>query len=176
MFAASKGEAAVTKKCIQLMREAYQEAHWKSTDTSTKVGAVLAGLFGPTVFIKEVNSFTVAEMAGDPRNHKRPRKYQVTEHAERAAIYKAARMGLCTKGLTMICPWACCTDCARAIVLAGIIKVVAHRQAHDKTPERWRAEIAVGIDILERGGVEYQLLDAKIGGVENLFDGKVWYP
>ncbi len=166
----------VTEKYIHLMREAYKEAHCMSTDISTKVGAVLVGLFGPTIFTRGVNSFVDVKMANDPRNHERPRKYQVTEHAERAAIYRAAKLGLCTKGLTMVCPWAACPDCARAIVLAGITMVVAHQQVHDKTPERWHEEMAVGREILERGGVEYHLLNARISNVENLFDGKIWYP
>ena len=76
----------------------------------------------------------------------------------------------------MVCPWACCSDCARAIVLAGIPLVVAHKQAFAMTPERWREEIAVGLEILEGGGVTYHLLDSKIGEVENLFNGEVWYP
>ena len=158
-----------------LMREAYQVALEESTDTSTKNGAVLVDSDG-RVLVGGANAFTNPAMADDPRNRERPRKYQVTEHAERAAIYEAARAGIAVSGLTMVCPWACCSDCARGIVLAGIPLVVAHKQAYDMTPERWREEVAVGIEILKGSGVEYMLYDGKIGGVQNLFNGEVWQP
>ena len=157
------------------MREAYRLASEKSTDTSTKVGAVLIDPDG-RILVSGVNAFTNPSMAQDPRNRERPRKYKVTEHAERAAIYKAACTGITTTGLTMVCPWACCPDCARGIVLAGIPLVVAHQQAYNMTPERWREEVSIGIEILEGSGVRYILYDGIIGGVENLFDGRIWCP
>ncbi len=163
-----------------LMRTAYQFAYAESTDTSTKNGALLVDLsvhpFEEFISAHGVNSFTNSDMALDPKNFERPRKYQITEHAERAVIYTAAREGICTEGLTMVCPWACCSDCARAIVLAGIPLVVAHKQAYDKTPERWREEVEVGMEILRGGGVEYFLLDSHIKDVDNLFNGEVWQP
>lgn len=157
-----------------LLRRAYQLA-CTSTDTSTKNGALLITREG-VVVVDGVNAFTDGEQILDPRNYERPRKYKVTEHAERAAIYKAARLGIPTKGLLMVCPWASCPDCARAIVLAGIIRVIGHRQAYDKTPLRWQEEVAFGLEILRGGGVAYQMFDGQIGGVENLFDGRIWCP
>lgn len=160
----------------ELMREAYQLAYDESTDTSTKNGALLVDPIDGHVIIGGVNSFTDPEMASNPKNYERPRKYQVTEHAERAVIYKAASRGIKTKNLIMVCPWACCSDCARGIVLAGIPIVVAHKQAYNMTPERWREEVAVGLEILNGSGVTYYLYDGDIDGVENLFNGEVWYP
>jgi dCMP deaminase len=160
----------------ELMREAYQLSHDESTDTSTKNGALLVDPVDRHVVLGGVNAFTNSDMASEARNYERPRKYQVTEHAERAVIYKAAKRGVCTEGLIMVCPWACCSDCARGIVLAGIKLVVAHKQAFAMTPARWQEEIDVGLEILEGGGVTYHLLDSEIGGVENLFNGEVWYP
>jgi dCMP deaminase len=160
----------------ELMRSAYQLASEESTDTSTKNGALLIDPVDGEVMAGGVNSFAAPAMASDLGNYMRPRKYQVTEHAERAVIYKAAQRGIRTDGLIMVCPWACCSDCARGIVLAGIKLVVAHKQASDRTPDRWRDEIDVGLEILEDGGVTYYLLDSKIGNVKNLFDGEVWYP
>lgn len=159
-----------------LMRDAYQLAYEESTDTSTKNGALLIDPVDGGVMLGGVNAFTDPDMASDSRNYARPRKYQVTEHAERAVIYKAAKRGIRTEGLIMVCPWVGCSDCARGIVLAGIKLVVAHKQMYDKTPERWREEIAAGLEVLEGGGVIYHLLDSEINGVENLFDGEVWYP
>ena len=54
----------------------------------------------------------------------RPEKYFWFEHAERNAIYNAARIGVSTKGCTMFLTCDIpCADCARGIINAGIIKV-----------------------------------------------------
>lgn len=83
-----------------LLRYAYQLSS-ESTDRSTHLAALLVNNVG---YIRTygVNSFTDASQSLDARNHERPRKYLVTEHAERAAIYKAARMGIVTHGLIMV--------------------------------------------------------------------------
>ena len=157
-----------------LMRTAYAEAAVFSDDRSTKNGALLLSRGG--IVMRGVNRFPVASMIDNPVNHERPRKYAFIEHAERAIIFKAASFGISTRGLTMVCPWACCAECARAIVLAGVTKVVAHKQAHDMTPERWQQSIIDGKEILSAGGVEYELWSGKVCGVENLFNGEIWCP
>lgn len=161
---------------IDLLRQAYQLSDDHSTDRSTHVGALLLDTSNAKVLTTGVNAFTSKLHYQDPRNHTRPRKYMLTEHAERAAIYEAARLGYPTAGLSLISPWASCPDCARAIVLSGIVQVIGHQQAYDKTPERWKAEVELGLEILEDGNVSYQMYDGKIGDVRNLFDGEIWYP
>jgi dCMP deaminase len=164
------------KLYVNFMREAYEFAALFSNDRSTKNGALLVEPFDMTIVASGANSFVEGFPNEDACNHERPQKYLITEHAERAAIFDAARRGVTTNGLIMVCPWACCTDCARAIALSGITKVIGHKQAADATPERWREEIRVGMRILEGSGVEFVALDAEIGGVENLFNGEVWTP
>jgi len=158
-----------------LLREAYRLAAEKSTDHSTKVGAIISDWEG-SIVISGVNAFTNAQQTQKKENHERPRKYKVTEHAERAAIYKAARAGFSTEGHVLICPWASCPDCARAVVLAGITLVVGHKQALERTPERWKEDIAIGMEIMKGSDVSYILYDGEIGGIENLFDGEIWLP
>lgn len=179
MFATYGGGVAVTKTTNQVFQElmfrAYEVAFNESTDTNTKIGALLINAKGG-ILVSGANAFIDPAMTDVPANHERPRKYKLTEHAERASIYKAAMLGIPLQGQTMVCPWACCTDCARAIVLSGIKLVVAHQQAYDMTPERWQEEVSLGIEILEGGGVSYMLYDGEIGGIENLFNGKIWCP
>jgi dCMP deaminase len=159
-----------------LMRVAYQLAADESTDTSTKCGALLIHPDDGRVILGGVNSFVNSDMAAHPKNYERPRKYWVTEHAERAAILKAAKRGISTSGLIMVAPWAACPDCARAIVLAGIPLVVSHKRAFDQTPKRWIELVIAGIEILKGGGVTYHLFEDHIAGCENLFNGDIWYP
>lgn len=160
----------------ELLRDAYRWAKRHSDDRSTKNGAILVRHNQMVPLLYGANRFPHPSLALNEANHERPRKYAFTEHAERDVIYMAAKCGLATDGLVMVCPWACCGDCARAIVLAGITKVVAHKQAHDMSPERWQGPIEEGKEILAAQGVEYVLWDGEVGRVENLFNGEIWYP
>lgn len=106
------------------IRQAHLVAQ-KSKDRSTKVGAVIVGpdhelrSTGFNGFPREVNDWV-------EDRHERPAKYEWTEHAERNAIYNAARHGAALKGCTMYLNWEPypCPDCARAVIQAGIICVV----------------------------------------------------
>lgn len=165
-----------------LLGIAYQYAKWYSEDRSTHCGALLFDPVNYKVKALGTNRFPSETLKLDERNHERPRKYSFTEHAERAVIFNCARQGIKTQGLIMAAPWACCADCARAIKLAGISLVVAHKQAYDRSPERWKTSISDGLEILRQGGVIYHLWDGKVGQlferepITNLFDGEVWYP
>jgi deoxycytidylate deaminase len=106
----------------------------------------------------------------------RPMKYSLTEHAERDVIYKAARWHHRTKGSTLVANWVACPDCARAIVLAGISTVVCHQQCMDRTPDRWREMVDLGLFILKQGGVEVRQWSGTVGRVDNLNNGEIWQP
>lgn len=106
----------------------------------------------------------------------RPMKYDYVEHAERNAIYTAARFGTRTYGMTMYVPWYACTDCARAIIQAGITEVVGHQGVYDRTTDRWRDSIATALEMLDEAGVKHRRVDCEIGDVAVLFDGMQWRP
>ncbi len=102
----------------------------KSKDRSTGVGAVIVGpdmeqrSAGYNGFPRGVNDEVECR-------HDRPVKYEFTEHAERNAIYNAARMGTPVKGCTLYINWLPipCPDCARAIIQSGITTVVGPDRA-----------------------------------------------
>jgi len=114
-------------------------ASW-SKDPSTKVGAVVVEPGSQVVKSTGWNGFprgvaeTEAALRGeeygdkliDDRWEKRPEKYEWVEHAERNAIYNAARHGISLNGCVMYLNWAPtpCADCARAIIQAGIVAVI----------------------------------------------------
>lgn len=98
-------------------------ASW-SKDRSRKVGAVIVGP-GREVVAVGYNGFPRGVDDAVESRHERPAKYRWTEHAERNAIYNAARTGASLAGTTIYLPWYPCMDCARAIVQAGILEVVA---------------------------------------------------
>lgn len=98
-----------------------EHAARKSKD-STKVGAVLVDSDG-TVLLNAYN--------GIPRGvsdltvrYERPAKYLWCQHSERNLISFAARHGIKTLGLSVFCTHHPCSQCAGALIQAGIGKVV----------------------------------------------------
>lgn len=107
----------------RFMGLARQVASW-SKDRSRKVGCVIVG---PAREVRALgyNGFPRGVNDDIESRHQRPAKYRWTEHAERNAIYNAARSGVAVEGCTIFLPWFPCMDCARAIVQAGLVAVVA---------------------------------------------------
>lgn len=68
-----------------------------------------------------------------------------TTHAEINAICNAARNGVATDGSTLYCKFEPCFDCAKAIVNAGIRRVVCERRYHAAAKSR---------ELLVQAGVE----------------------
>lgn len=58
-------------------------------------------------------------------------KYYWIEHAERNAIFNAARRGTILKNCKIYVPWLPCCDCARAIIQCGISEVIIHQNGQD---------------------------------------------
>lgn len=96
----------------------------RSKDRSRQVGAVIVGL-GKEIIATGYNGFPRGINDTVEERHQRPAKYRWTEHAERNAIYNAARSGVSTFGAIIYLPWYPCMDCARAIVQSGISEVIA---------------------------------------------------
>lgn len=141
-----------------VMRHAY-ECALDSPDPSTQNGALIVdevlvgGHIGFEIRAKGCNTFTKGVKCS-PEKLERPLKYSYIEHAERNCIFHAASQGVCLTGKTMICPWAACVDCARAIVQSGISKLVRHKNASDRSPERWIESIALADELLIASGIE----------------------
>lgn len=139
-----------------------------SPDPSTQNAAVLVGpgasdhdkgkIFTETF---SVNEFPRGVPYLDER-WERPQKYDWIEHAERNAIFSAARQGIMTQGLTMVCPWAACANCARAIIQAGIRRLVTITPRGGDTPERWDDSIKIAMQMLHESRVEVVFVDGPL--------------
>ena len=147
---------------------AYKQAQ-QSPDPSTQVGAIIIDANGEVVS----SAYNAPVVLG--LESILPKTIYM-EHAERAAIYEAARRGLATTGLTMICTWASCVECARAIVASGIRTVVRHGDLIKKTPCRWYESINAGNKIFEAGGIEIIEIFGKINAPTIRFDSLPWAP
>lgn len=97
----------------------------KSKDPSTKVGCIIVG---PDREIRSTgfNGFPRGVNERNDARWERPAKYKWVEHAERNAVYNAARTGASLKGCTAYLNWEPipCADCSRAFAQAGIVEIV----------------------------------------------------
>ena len=132
-----------------------QHVSLRSRDTNSKFGAVIAG---SDHVIRSVgwNDFprgVMDELHKERRDP--PLKYVWTEHAERNAIYNAARNGVSTVGCHMYINSTPCCDCARAVIQAGIVRLVCKRPDWDpETAEGWRALVPHSLQMFTEAGVE----------------------
>ena len=129
-------------------------ASW-SKDQSTKVGCVIVGEAGQ-ILATGYNGLPRGVNDNVPERHERPEKYFWFEHAERNAIYNAARSGLSLVGSTMYVPFFPCADCARGVIQSGIKTVVLGSLGlHD----RWTNSLDVATIMLMEANVEVRSVD-----------------
>lgn len=145
----------------------------KSKDASTKVGAVLVGT-NKDIRSTGFNGFPIGVNEGIPERHERPTKYLYTEHAERNAIFLAARRGTSTEGCTLYMnywPLPCC-DCTRALIQAGIRKIVGMDIPFPGKGVQWQEHMRESLSMLNEAGVELFIV---VEGEETIFGGwRVW--
>jgi dCMP deaminase len=125
----------------------------QSKDNRTKIGAVVVG---PDNEVRSTG-YNGQPRGCDDEEEKRlehPEKYFWFEHAERNAIYNAARMGLSTKGCTMYTMGIPCADCARAVIQSGIDIVVYDHSWNDKNTDKWKESIERSKKMFTETGVE----------------------
>lgn len=127
----------------------------KSKDKRTKVGAIIVGpgheilSTGYNGFCRGIDETSCLERF-DP-----PDKYDWTEHAERNAIYNAARKIL--NGTTIYleygpCP---CINCTRAIIQCGIKEIVMPKdKSFPGQGDQWKREFTVALSMLTEAGVK----------------------
>jgi dCMP deaminase len=134
------------------MRLAEEIADW-SKDRSSKVGCVIVG---PSNEIRSTgfNGFPRGVADDISERLTRPEKYLWTEHAERNAIYNAARAGISLEGCTMYLPWFPCAACARAIIQSGICRLVARKP--DYSHKKWGRDFTVALKLLQEGKVRIE--------------------
>jgi dCMP deaminase len=105
---------------IEYFREIATVVAKKSKDNRTNIGAVIVGKDNEIVSTG-YNSFPRGINDDVPERQEKPEKYHWFEHAERNAIYNAARIGVSTKGCTIyLSHWFPCVECTRAIIQSGI--------------------------------------------------------
>jgi deoxycytidylate deaminase len=73
-------------------------------------------------------------------------------HAEKNAIFNAAKNGSQTEGATAYITWPPCSQCASALLQAGVAKVVCPNP--NSGPERWVTNFLLANELLYESGVK----------------------
>jgi len=143
--------SSLTKWDLRFIERAKAVSEY-SKDKNTKTGAVIVN-DDKTEITMGYNGFPRnADDDTDQRRYERPQKYFWTEHAERNAIYKAARLGVSTMNTKMYCTYFPCADCSRAIIQAGIHTLYTEKP--DFNHHKWGDSWLEALIMLRECGVE----------------------
>lgn len=132
----------------------------KSKDPSTKVGAIIVG---PNNEIRAIGFNGLPRKIKDnpvevPERYERPDKYLWTEHAERNAIYNAARTGTAIEGCRIYLEYYPCSNCCRGLIQSGINEIVIDGRGFIKREEywnqRWRDDIIISKKMIAEVGMK----------------------
>lgn len=115
----------------------------RGTCSRRRVGAIIASHRGSTL----ASGYNGA-LSGFPHcaPHYDYQPCDISEHAERNAIYDAASRGIALNGSAMYCTDSPCYGCARGIIQVGIQRVVYVRNYHDDS----------GANLLHNAGIFVQ--------------------
>ena len=140
----------------EYFRNIAHQVKLKSKDERTQIGAVIVGQDNEIVSTG-YNSFPRGISDDISERQERPEKYFWFEHAERNAIYNAARIGVSTKGTTMYLTCGIpCADCCRGIINAGITTIVCEvGEAGAKGP-KWEESGKRSLQMFNEAGVKIQ--------------------
>ena len=111
----------------------------RSKDQNTHIGAVVVNRDN-IVKATGYNSFPRGIRDDVPERQQTEKKYAFFEHAERNAIYSAAREGIALRGCRIYISTMPCSDCARAIIQAGITEIIidAGWEKHLRKTNKWQ--------------------------------------
>lgn len=135
-----------------------------SKDPSTKVGAVIVN-DDRIVLGMGYNGFPRGVNDDPERYNDRPTKYKLVVHAELNAVLAAGKQA---QGSTIYVYPAfgtppLCTSCAKAVIQAGITRVVGYTPTVDsETAERWREEIAASYMMCHEALIIMDMYDEEV--------------
>lgn len=143
-------------KAMRFMRLALVQAAEFSKDGSRKVAALI--ISATTHEIRSSGYNGMPRGCDDEREERlvKPEKLFWFEHAERNAIYNAARVGTPLEGSILLGTMFPCMDCARGIVQAGIKGVIILQPSG---PDRWSEHFKRSVELFKECGVEVEMID-----------------
>ena len=163
----------------ELLCKAYVEAQ-KSPDPSTKTGALVVWRKDDVHHIwgRGCNRFLDGVEVTQERLTA-PLKYMCIAHAECIAIFDALKsLKTPLSAMTMVAPWAACSNCGKTIIMSGIKTLVRHKQAHLQSAGnlKWKEEIEVADIMMREAGIKIIEYDGAVGAPPSLASGQYWNP
>lgn len=140
--------AAQAKKCALLSRK-----------KNTKVGAILVDE-NNDIFFEASNDYIYPLYENISIEAEADRAFY-SEHAERRLIFSAVTSGFCEfHNKTLVITHFPCCDCARAIILVGIKKIIVFSQNMDDAfLAKWGHNISVSKRMLEHNKVDILFIE-----------------
>jgi len=172
-------------KAVKYYRLARFMANTFSKDESTKVAALFIAPLTHEILTLGYNGMPRGIDETRLERLERPLKYEYFEHAERNAIFNAARTGTSLKNSICIVTLFPCSDCARGIIQSGskmVISLDPLKVNDEQTIERWKDKWSTSKTMLEEAGVVIYFLDKTdvllslgkdIELIQQVFDGLV---
>ncbi len=133
----------------RFLRIAEEVRTW-SKDPGTTVGCVLVK--DRRILATGYNGFPANLSDSLPLYQNRDYKLAVVVHAEKNALFNAAKNGANTQSCTAYVTFPPCSQCAAALIQAGVSLVVCPNPM--LSPERWRANFKIASDILSEARVK----------------------
>lgn len=131
-------------------------ASW-SEDRSRRVGAVIVGSANQIVSTG-YNGLPRSISSSDARhNRDAGEKYYWFEHAERNAIYNAARSGVSVENCSIYSSIFPCADCTRAIIQSGIARL--NTTMPPEEDQKFGRSFEVALEMLGEAGTELHVFE-----------------
>lgn len=145
-----------------------------SKDLSTHNASIIVNHKDERIAVGVNNILTPVHIT--PNRQIAPDKYFYTEHAERKAIFNAFyskhfHLERTLSGCTLYACWLACADCARAIIMSGISRVVGHSIPEHGEHSSWDDSVKAGITMLEEARIKVEFYNGKLNR-KVLFKGK----
>lgn len=147
----------------------------KSKDSSTQVGCVIVGS-GGNIISTGYNSFVRNINDGVEYRQSRPEKYYWMEHAERNAIYNAARSGVSLLNSTLYVSGIPCHDCWRGIIQSGIRTVVVSDIGSEYYIKNWSESCQRGLEMVRERNQYFDPVNATFLLFKNEVQNKSFEP
>ncbi len=146
-------ELIPTKDKREIFMRAVYDWATQSKDPRTKIGAVIVS--GDVPISSGFNNFPRKVKDLKSRYEDRETKYKFIVHAEHNAILNAARLGHKTEGATLYTQGIPCKECMKAIINAGIKKVICHSLWPNLYySQTWVDSVSISKIMMEEAGVK----------------------
>ncbi len=148
-----------------------QQVKLKSKDNHTQIGVVVVGK-DKEIVSTGYNSFPRGINDDSDGRQERPEKYFWFEHAERNAIYNAARIGVSTNNCKMYMTCGIpCADCARAIINSGIREIHCMKNGGAGS-QKWKEHAKRSLQMFIESNISVYMYELHDGGFKQIANEK----